>query len=762
MTGIAAAGLAIAARRSYPGPGQPPPGEFIAARDLSRFSLPAGFKIELVASDPMVASPVAMSFDEDGRLWVVEMDTFMPDVEGRGELSPINRIVILEDEDGDGAMDRSSVFLDGLVLPRAVMPCYGGALVLEPPNLYFCPDLNRDGRADSKVLVLSGFGGLENPEHAGNGMVYGLDNWIYLSQHPLRLRFDGTSMGTEKTPANGQWGIAQDNTGRVYYTPNSESLRVDAVPHHYGARNPNQTGMAGVYVSVCREQTVWPAHPTSVNRGYQPGTLREDGTLKSHTAACGPVIYGSTVLGPDFTGNAFVCEPAGNLVKRLTLREEGGVPRGVAAYPDREFLTSTDERFRPVNMAVGPEGALYIADMHRGLLQHKNFVTDYLRGETRRKRLERPIGLGRIYRVAPTTGAAVVARPALSRASTETLVDALQHADRWWRQTAQRLIVERRAKEALPRLRELAQAHDSIPTRLHALWTLDGLGEATREDAVLAMRDPAAAVRAAGLRVGEAHVGHGDVRSEMRRLLNDPDRMVRVQAVLSIGTMSGREELYIEVLQRHGEDPFIRSAIVSGLCDREGVFLSRLMESKQWPASQSQRDMVNLLSECILRSEDGEQRRWFVEALASLALVGDSRASLLMAALGRAQGVDSQSPRSLSLAGEPLGWSRLIAAAENPINGTARESDWYLTWPGRPRRDPPRKLRPLTDGEMGRYGRGQFLYTDCVACHGEDGKGLAGLGPPLAGSARVQGPVTRLIRILLHGFEGEIQRDGVV
>jgi mono/diheme cytochrome c family protein len=171
---------------------------------------------------------------------------------------------------------------------------------------------------------------------------------------------------------------------------------------------------------------------------------------------------------------------------------------------------------------------------------------------------------------------------------------------------------------------------------------------------------------------------------------------------------------------------------------------------------------MTALSECILRAEDAGPRRVFVERLVSMASGGDERASLMMSSLGRAQRVETQSPRTLSLSGEPVGWVRLVASPENPWSKAASESDWYLTWPGRPKMNPPRKLKPMTEAEMARFGRGQFLYTDCVACHGEDGKGLAGLGPPLAGSARVQGPPTRLARILLHGFEGEIQRDGVV
>lgn len=753
--------LAVLAVHWSPAARDGEPGHVVPAGDLAHFRLAeSGLRIELVAAEPMVVAPVAMSFDERGRLWVVEMDSFMPTIDGRGELAPINRIVILEDMDGDGRMDRSTTFLDGLVLPRAVLPCFGGALVLVPPRLLFCPDTNGDGRADGVIELLEGFGGLDNPEHAGNGLMYGIDNWVYLSQHPLRLRFDGSRVEVQTTPANGQWGITQDARGRIYYTPNSDALRVDAVPHHYASRNPHMSGLAGVFAVSARDQTVWPVHATAVNRGYQPDVLRPDGSLRTHTAACGPAIYDADLLGHAFRGNAFVCEPAGNLVKRLIVKDDNGVPRASQAYPDRDFLTSTDSRFRPVNLAVGPDGALYIADMHRGLLQHKNFLTDYLRDLTRQQRLEKPIGRGRIYRIVPDShNSGGVRGHAIGKASNDELVATLAHSDAWWRLAAQRLLIERRATGVVGRLREIMATSHEESASLHALWTLEGLAQVAVEDVLRAMESCSSALRSAGLRIAERWPDDTRVVLRMEDLANDPDRIVRTQAVLSVGAIPNRERVYVDVLGRHDADAFIRGAVVSGLAGRELAFLDRMMLAPEWPKSAAQLELAGLLADCAFRSDDG-QRAGLIELIVRLASASDPRSTMVLSALGRAQRIDSQAPRMLSLAREPRGWTDMVNSG-HPLSKAAMESDWFLTWPGRPHRDPPRKLRPLTDAENERFNRGRFLYRDCHACHGADGKGLPGLGPPLAGSPRVQGPATRLGRVLLHGLEGEIQREGV-
>src|SRR5687768_9325725 len=347
---------------------------------LKTFKLKDGLQIECVAHESLVENPVALEFGPDGRIWVCEMRGFMPNVEGEGEAEIPARIVVLEDTDGDGRMDKRTVFLDNLVQPRALALVRDGVLVGEPPHLWFCRDTNGDGKADEKIEVASDFGDQKNPEHTANGLVRNLDNWIYNLYHTFRYRDEGTKFAREINPQRTQWGLSHDDFGRLFFTSNSDQLRGDLVPSHYLASKPPGTKMPGVNVAVARDQWTWPGRINpGVNRAYQPGTLRDDYRLAKFTAACGTLIYRGDLLGPQFCGNAFVCEPSGNFIRRDLLLENDEVVVATNSYHEDEFLTSTDERFRPVILSTGPDGALYVVDMYQGILQLRIYLTSFLR-----------------------------------------------------------------------------------------------------------------------------------------------------------------------------------------------------------------------------------------------------------------------------------------------------------------------------------------------------------------------------------------------
>ena len=216
-----------------------------------------------MASEPLVQDPVAIDFDADGRMYVVEMRGYMPNLEGTGEDVPKGRIVVLQDTNDDGKMDKSTVFLDSLVLPRSVKVMEHGVLVATTPQLWYAKDTNGDLRADSKELVRDDYGNLEsNPEHNANTPFWGIDNWIHNANFEGEFRLRGDHFDCRPTASIGQWGVTQDQYGRLYRNSNEDPLHVDLVPAHYYERNPNQSRSRGVYEALTANVPVFPAHPT--------------------------------------------------------------------------------------------------------------------------------------------------------------------------------------------------------------------------------------------------------------------------------------------------------------------------------------------------------------------------------------------------------------------------------------------------------------------------------------------------------------------
>src|SRR5262245_1482537 len=330
---------------------------------LKRFSMPPGYRVELVASEPLVQDPVTIDWDGEGRLWVVEMPGFMPDVNGKGEREPIGKVVVLEDTNRDGRMDKRTVFQDGFVLARWLKVLSRGVLVGEPPNLWLFQDTNGDLRADRKELVTDRYGRREaNVEHTANGALWALDNNMYTSEIDIDLRLKNGKFEVRRTLSRGQWGVTQDDAGRIFRNTNESALHVDEVPARYYMRHPNLLRTRGSYESLNGPNgelnEVWPIRPTrGVNRGYQYGILRPDGTLARYTAVCTPMVYRGDRLPAELYGNVFVVDPAANVVSRIILADSSNGLTATQAYRDvrGEFLASTDERFRPVNLSLAPD-----------------------------------------------------------------------------------------------------------------------------------------------------------------------------------------------------------------------------------------------------------------------------------------------------------------------------------------------------------------------------------------------------------------------
>ena len=763
-------------QRDLPDAWRMPPSPPLSPEEaMESFVLQPGHRIELVASEPLIGDPVQIVFDASGDLWVCEMRGYMPDADGLGEEEPVGRIVRLRDLDGDGDMDESTVFLDHLVLPRAIAPAFDGLLVVEPPNLVYCRDTDGDGRADDSQVLVSGFGGIENPEHAGNGLRYGIDNWYETSQHRQAFRLrkgpDGRlEVETRRVPGHGQWGVARDDLGRLFYSPNSDPLINDAYPKHYASRNPESGGIPGVPRRAARDRSTWPVRKNpGVNRGYQNRTLRDDGTLRSFTAACGPEIFRGTLID-GASGDAFVCETAGNLVKRYELSDRDGVPVAEPFHDQMEFLASVDERFRPVNLATGPDGGLYIVDFARGVVQHRIYMTTWLRKQVDERGLAAPIGLGRIWRVVDEDAPRDVPRIDLAGMDDQALVGVLGNDDNGVnRDTAQRLLVERKSLDVVPMLRDMSIDRDLDPARrIQALWTLDGMGAMEFDLVEMMAESDQEIVREHAARLSESIAPHLAI-GVLERLADDPSLRVRMQAVLAMGSLPSSEALpaFDAVLSKHAADESMRKAVLSGLAGRELAMLRTQVAPRRhsWlsRSGAAQRTIIREMVDAMLkRGEVGDSTAllalatgWSEEAVGTSLLIFERVAARTKP--------DSRRPRRMTLRGEPAGWSMVLASApgerDDRIVDVVRSLDPTLAWPGRPGLEQVVDYDTSTEGLIA---RGRSLYAQCMTCHQANGRGLPPVYPPLDESHFVTGSPERLARILLHGLQGRIEVQGRV
>lgn len=739
----------------------PPAPALSPADELRTLVVQSGLRVELVAAEPLVMDPVAAVFDCDGRLWVVEMRGFMPDVDGKGEVAETGSIAVLQDTDGDGLMDHRTVFADGLVLPRAVLPLPGGALFVAPPKLWFGGDRNGDLRCDERVEVADGFdAGLSNPEHAGNSPLWGLDNWIHFANHPFRYRFSASGFVRAPSFGGGQWGLSQDDRGRLFFDYNSDWLRMDRYAGHYGVRHPHLGAPAGLNQQVVQDQATWPLRITpGINRGYQKEMLR-DFHLARTTACCAPLIYRGALL-ESMLGDAFVCEPAGNLVRRFTLAETAVAVVGTNPYREAEFLASTDERFRPVNLCNGPDGALYVVDMYRGLIQHRNFVTSWLRRQVVDRGLEQPTGLGRIWRVVPETPRRSWPQQ-LSQLRVPELVSLLGSENGWVRDQCQQLLVTRGDRASVPLLRALARGSLPALPRLHALWTLEGMAACEPADLYFALRDPEPLLRAAALRIGEPFLqrGHVALGALVQHVaLTDQDTTVRLQLALSLGEVPGEGALD-QLMALAGEsaaDVQLRSAVASGLYRRELAFLGRFCRAEVGEGeSEPARAWLRLLARLAVKEPDAAARSALLDFIAARMQVWQQVALLhgVVDALPKGDGRRG----SLQFAATPPALAAMQRTGRPEVVPLVQEilAAIELRLP-----DAGKTSGGLDPAQQALFGAGARLYgAVCAVCHQPDGRGMHGLAPPLRDSEWVLGPADRPVRIVLHGLSGPIQVGG--
>jgi mono/diheme cytochrome c family protein len=556
---------------------------------LDEFILEDGFKIELVAAEPLLNSPMAMTFDDKGRIWVAEMPGYMRDIEGSDENAPDGRIVILEDTDGDGQMDRRKIFLDSLVLPRTLQLAYGGLLYAETPNLYWI-EIGKNDQPGKRELVDSLYVRGGNIEHQPNGLLFNIDNWIYSAKCEHRYRRVNGKWLKEPTKFRGQWGISNDDAGRLFYNSNSNPMFGDnAMPVVFN-KNPYQKIQFTYQQNVAPDRRVYPYQATSVNRGYQEGVLDSATKMLRHfTSSCSPLIYRGSNFPNDFYGDAFVCGPEVNLVKRFVFdKNENGRLFARQAYERKEFLISKDESFRPINLYNGPDGSMYILDLRKGVIQHRAYMTRYLRDQIEDKGLQEITGIGRIYKVTHQDGEKDKSPrifknmygELVSIKHQKKVINLLKHQNAWVRERAQRWLIDIREimKTDDQLIVELAKDATAPLGQIHALWTLEGL-QILNSDIMTQVAEttdnPDVWVHL--LRLSE-FVNKEDLPKFLNKAssLSHPEVQKYLCYAAGFQVQAGDSTLWLQLAQQQGNQPNFAEALISNIHGKEELLISKL------------------------------------------------------------------------------------------------------------------------------------------------------------------------------------------
>jgi len=547
---------------------------YSAVDALKTFKVESGFHVEKFLSEPDVQSPVAMDFDENGRVYVVEDRGYPLSTD-----NPLGRIKLIEDTNGDGIPDRVTIFADKLVMPTGVMRWKKGILVTDAPNIWYFEDTKGNGQADVRQLVLTGFA-VTNPQHTVNNPVYGLDNWIYLAhegpataiiykkqfgdrgsdirfpdhpelpvlkEHNRNVRFRPDSHQIEALSGSSQYGHTFDDWGHHFTTNNSDHAREEIIAARYLERNPDLP-VSSAMQQISDHGAAAKVYPITLHPRFE--LLTEVGQF---TSACGITCY---------HGSLFVAEPVHNLVHQDLLAGAGATYTARRAHPEVEFLASTDAWFRPVNFFAGPDGALYVMDFYRLVIEHPEWMSTEAQ---KSPDLTKGIDRGRIYRIVPE-GAPAPKPIKLGSASNSELVRELASPVIWWRRTAQRLLVDRKAVDVAPELVRMVHESPSAVGRLHALWTLDGLGELKPAEIGTALGDPEPGVRENAIVLAEPKLASSPALStKLIGMAKDPDAFVRFQLLCTLGSLNSpaARAARDELLNHDIEDKWFQIAALS-------------------------------------------------------------------------------------------------------------------------------------------------------------------------------------------------------
>ncbi len=557
---------------------------------LETFRISDEFRVEIFAAEPDVTDPVELAFDEQGRAWVAEMRDY-PYQPPEGETA-LSRVRVMEDRDGDGRVDHSTIFAEGLPNVKSVLPWKDGVLVSSAPHILYLRDTDGDMRADETTLLFSGFTILVDPEGQLSNLRFGIDNWIYagndsqagqitFSRRPdaepasilnadFRFRLDRNLFETASGAT--RFGMSFDNWGRRFFSQAGRHVQHVVAARRYLQRNLFLLAPPVTRFISDHDQRIFQLTPPEAwreartrmrqRRSRELGRERELASTGFFTGATGNTIYNGDTFPTSYWGNAFAGDVAGNIVHRDVLTPSGVsfVANRAEEEENREFMASTSRWFRPANFTVGPDGNLYVIDICRQYVETPASIPEPIK-----EGLDFYAGTdhGRIYRIVPRNSASSPhLRPELHKAATPELVGHLASPNQWWRLTAQRLLLQRQDRSALPALREMAGKRKNPQARLHALYALEGLSALEESIVGEALGDEHPGVRESAVLLAENFPG---LLPRLVKMTGDPSPRVAFQLSLSLGEFSGPRVLdaFRNLLARHGEDPWQRAAILS-------------------------------------------------------------------------------------------------------------------------------------------------------------------------------------------------------
>jgi putative membrane-bound dehydrogenase-like protein len=615
--------------------------------------LAPGFRLDLVAAEPLVREPSAMAFDERGQIFVCEihgynLDGYLdivelnktgqldrevrrvrhatPESQEAAKKETYGTVKLLRDTDGDGRMDVAQVWADRLPPCYGVLAVRGGVIAVCAPDIVFLADRDGDGKAEVRETLFTGFA-REYIERGINNPRWGPDNWIYCAagggggtitgpklSHPVaightdfRFKPDGTAIEAV-TGRESMFGLAMTDFGDRFHTIISYAI---PIPNRYLARNPFVQSPAAD-VSIIASRQLFPISqpdPWRLARGSDPAWVKFYGAAETQpngqfTASSGQTIYRADAFPQEFRGNYFVCDPANNLIHRSLLERRGAeyVARRAPENEHSEFLASTDQWFRPMNLGVGPDGALYIVDMYREIIEDFSAIPRYLQQQYAESLIAGK-NHGRLWRLSWPTGsaAAFFHRPVrLDMATSSELVKHLDHANSWWRETSQRLLVERQDASVRPELANLVRRAKTAQGRMHALYTLEGLSKLEPADVVEALDDESDGVKVHALQLAERWLDTDPtVLEKVLKLTGDADPRVRLQVALTLG--ESRQARALEALARltaeHGDELWMSAAIISSVAQNADAFLGQLLATQ--PLTEGTKSMLGPISETI-------------------------------------------------------------------------------------------------------------------------------------------------------------------